>query len=106
MPTWTGFGQLLFVIERSAPLVPVMTTSVTVTECCVTPSVVVAVMLSGKLPTGVAPVVVTVSVDVCAEESAMTTGEGLKLPIEFAGNPLSDKSTLPVKPASGEMVTV
>src|ERR1043166_4759226 len=68
--------------------------SVTVAECVRLP--LVPVMTSVKFPTGVAPVVVTVSVEV--PEPFTDVGE--KLAVAPDGRPLTPNVTLPVKPLS------
>ena len=60
----------------------------------------------GKLPSGVAPVVVTVSVEVFDVASVMLTEVGLKFADAPAGKPVAVKLTVPAKPAEGVIVIV
>ena len=102
-PTSAGFGDAVLTSERSA-LVLLTTRRETMAVCCKLP--LVAVIVSGKVPTGVLALVVIVIVDVFAEASVMLMGVGLKLALAPVGNPLALKLTFPVKPPEGVMVTV
>jgi hypothetical protein len=66
----------------------------------------VPVTVSKDDPSGVDIDVCTDIVDVCGVASVMTTEGGTKLTIVFAGCPLADRSTVPVKPPTGATVTV
>ena len=78
--------------------------SVTCAEWTRVPAV--PVMLIGKSPKGVAPVVVIVSVAVLEVASVMLTEGGLKLATAPAGKPLALRFTVPVKPVDGVIVVV
>ena len=81
-----------------------VTTSVTWAECWDVP--LVPVIVRGNVPGGVAADVCTDIADVCGVASVMTMDGGTKLAMAFAGTPLADKSTVPVKPPVGVTVTV
>ncbi len=78
-----------------------LTWRTTAVECERDPPV--AVIVSVKLPTFVAEVVVTVRVDV--PFAGRLTGFGLKDALESAGRPVTDRLTLPENPLSGVTVT-
>src|SRR5207253_814202 len=75
------------------------TTSVTFTECDRLP--LVPVIVTGKVPTWVLVVVVTVSFDVVA-----VAGFGLNVAVAPVGRPLALRLTGPAKLPSAEMATV
>ena len=58
--------------------------------------------VSDTVPVGVVPVVVTASVAVPEGD----TGDGVMVHVVFAGQPVTDRLTLPAKPASAVRVTV
>ena len=64
------------------------------------------VIVTGKSPGGVPPVVVIVRVELLDAASVILMDEGLKFATAPAGNPLALKFTTPVKPADGVMVVV
>jgi hypothetical protein len=66
----------------------------------------IAVIVSGKVPTGVLWVVVTDNVEDCAEALVMFIEAGLKLAFAPVGNPLTLKETFPVNPFEGVTVTL
>lgn len=61
----------------------------------------VPVIVSGKLPVAVEALVVTVRVELPEVRDA-----GLKVPVAPAGNPLTERFTVPLKPPVGVTVTV
>ena len=62
----------------------------------------VAVMVSVELPSGVAAVVLTASVDPVEP----LIEDGVKDAVVFAGSPVTPRSALPVNPFSAPIVTV
>ena len=66
----------------------------------------VAVIVSGNVPTGVLKLVVTVNVDDFADASVMFTDVGLKTALAPVGKPLMLNETLPVNPFEGVTVTL
>jgi hypothetical protein len=76
-----------------------------VAVCCRLP--LIAVIVRGKVPTGVLAVVVTVSVEVFGEASLMMTDDELRLAVTPLGSELVMlKLTCPVNPAVGVSVRV
>ena len=78
----------------------VATTRLVVVECASVP--LVPVMVSVEVPVGVAPVVVTVIVEV----PLVVTVAGEKLAVAPVGKPLALSVTVPANPFSAPMVTV
>ena len=66
----------------------------------------VAVIVSGNVPTGVFEFVVTDSVDDFADASVMFTDAGLKAAFAPVGKPLMLNKTFPVNPFEGVTVTL
>jgi hypothetical protein len=91
----TGFKK-----ELLSAADPVVTVSVTLTVWL--RELVVPVILSVEVPPGVLPDVVTASLEL----PEPLTVEGAKDTDVPPGNPLTPKFTVPLKPLSGEIVTV
>src|SRR4051812_38562990 len=100
-PVAAGFGDAVFVSDRSA-LVELTTRRETMAVCWRLP--LMAVMVTGKVPTGVFALVVRESVEDFGAASVMLTVEGLKLVLTPVGKPPTLKATCPVNPADGASV--
>ena len=98
-----GFGDAVLLIETSA-LVALTTRNETFVECCSIP--LIAVMVSGNVPTGVFEPVVTDKVDDLAVVSVRFTDVGLNEAFAPVGKPLMLNETFPVNPFEGVTVTL
>ena len=102
-PEKPGLGDAVLVIDTSA-LVALTTRNETFVVCWSIP--LIAVMVSGNVPTGVFESVVTDKVDDLAVVSVRFTDVGLNEAFAPVGKPLMLKETLPVNPLEGVAVTL
>jgi hypothetical protein len=102
-PVCPGFGDAVFVIDRSA-LDALTTFNVTGVECDSVPFC--ALRFTVAAPSGVAPVLLRVTVVLFELASLMLMLEGLKFAVTPAGRLLALRFSVPVKPASGMTVNV
>lgn len=102
-PENPGLGDAVLVIETSA-LVGLTTRSETFVVCYNMP--LVAVIVSGNVPTGVFELVVTDNVDDLAVVSVKFTDVGLNEAFAPVGRPLMLNETLPVNAFEGVTVTL